>query len=74
MSVVPIETVFLVAMRPHGLGALEKKSFQHILASDGQLLNYCFILTSRQMFVIYDNLHAHQTSDKNRMDRETRDS
>ena len=74
MSVVPTETVFFVAMRPHGIAALKMKHFQHILARDRQLLNYRFVLTSRQIFVIYDNLHAHQTIDKTRMDRETRDS
>ena len=63
MSIVPIQTVFLVSMRSHGKGAMKMESLQHIHDRDRQLLNYRLVLTSRQLFVIYDNLHVPQTND-----------
>ena len=76
MSNVPIETVFLVAMRSHGIDALQMKSIQHILACNRQLFIYGFILTSHQIFVIYNKIHEKCTQDEWQESNgsETRDS
>ena len=59
MSIVPIYTVFRVAVRPHAVRTQKLKSHENIIASDRQFLNDGLILRSAKLLVIYGNLHSY---------------
>jgi len=58
MSIVRIQTVFNVTLRPNGVCTLKLKSLENIPAGDRHFLYNGLILCSTKLLKIYNSLHS----------------